>query len=278
MLCSRPLGAALLLWIALSCWPAGLSAAPRAELWPYWQQHNPTSGRRIDHTRWDGFLRRYLISDHPDRIHRLDYAAVSQQDRTRLRHYLADLAAVKVTRLNRPEQLAFWINFYNALTVQVVLDHYPVSSIRSIDISPGLFRRGPWDAKLVRIEGMHLSLNDIEHRILRPIWQDRRIHYALNCASLGCPNLPPQAFSAGNNEQLLEQGARAFVNHPRGVTFANGRLQLSSIYDWYQDDFGSSREELIQHLRHYAQPRLANSMNGYRGRIIFHYDWRLNAP
>ncbi len=143
MLCIRPILATLLLWTAIGCWPADLSAAPRAELWPYWQGHNAASGRRIDHTRWEVFLSRYLDTDHPSGIYRLRYEDVEEQDKTRLKKYLADLAAVRVTQLNRPEQLAFWVNLYNALTVQVVLDHYPVSSIRAIDISPGLFQRGP---------------------------------------------------------------------------------------------------------------------------------------
>lgn len=278
MLCVRPILAALLLWTAIGCWPADLSAAPRAELWPYWQSHNAANGRRIDHTRWEVFLRRYLDTDHPSGIYRLRYAAIEEQDITLLREYLADLATVRVTQLNRPEQLAFWVNLYNALTVQVVLDHYPVASIRAIDISPGLFRRGPWDAKLIRIEGLHLSLNDIEHRILRPIWQDARLHYVLNCASLGCPNLPPQPVTASNGKQLLEQSARRFVNHTRGVRFAAGRLTLSSIYDWYAEDFGKSREALMKHLQRYAQPNLAKRLNAYHGPIAYRYDWQLNAP
>jgi len=274
----RALWAALMLWTAAVSGASAVCAAPRAELWPYWQQHNPANWRRIDHTRWDSFLRRYLVTDDSSGIHRVRYAAVSLQDRALLKQYLADLAEVKVTHLDRPEQRAFWINLYNALTVKVILDHYPVTSIRDIDISPGLFQRGPWDAKLIRIEDLHLSLNDIEHRILRPIWRDARLHYALNCASLGCPNLATEPFSATNSEQLLEQAASTFINHQRGVRFDAGRLELSSIYKWYEDDFGTSRAELINHLRRYARPDLANSLKDYRGRIVYRYDWQLNAP
>lgn len=275
---SRVLCGAFLLWAVVWSWSSAADAAPRAELWPYWQQHNPSSSRRIDHTRWGSFLHRYLIIDHPSSIYRLGYAEVNNQDRVLLRQYLADLAAAKVTQLNRAEQRAFWINLYNALTVQVILDHYPVAGIRDIDISPGLFRRGPWDAKLVRIEGLHLSLNDIEHRILRPVWRDARLHYALNCASLGCPNLAAQPFTASNSEQLLELAARTFINHQRGVSFDGGQLHLSSIYDWYEDDFGTSRVDLINHLRRYARPALADRLKNYRGPISYRYDWQLNAP
>ena len=99
------------------------------------------------------------------------------------------LSGVAIGGYAPDEQRAFWINLYHALTVRVILSHYPVSGIREIDISPGLFARGPWDRKLIPVEGVELTLNDIEHRILRPIWRDPRVHYALNCASLGCPDL-----------------------------------------------------------------------------------------
>ena len=104
---------------------------------------------------------------------------------------------------SRDEQLAYWINLYNALTVKVILDHYPVKSILDIDISPGWFSIGPWGKKLVAVEGVEISLDDIEHRILRPIWRDPRIHYALNCAAVGCPNLLREAFTGATAEVLL---------------------------------------------------------------------------
>ncbi len=182
-----------------------------------------------------------------------------------------------ISTYNRQEQKAFWINLYNALTVKVILDHYPVNSIRDIDISPGWFSDGPWGAKLVIIEGEELSLDDIEHRILRPIWQDPRIHYAVNCASLGCLNLAPIAYTAHNIEELLDQGTWAYINHPQGVTFKNGKLQVSSIYQWFQEDFGGSREGVLQHLRSYAREQLAEQLQTYRGKLIYDYDWGLNA-
>ena len=123
-----------------------------------------------------------------------------------------------------------------------------------------------------------LSLNDIEHRILRPIYGDPRIHYAVNCASLGCPNLAGLAYTATNTESLLEAGARAYINHPRGVELANGRLRLSSIYKWFKVDFGGTDERLLVHLRKYAEPELARQLAAYDGRIRYDYDWDLNAP
>ena len=147
-----------------------------------------------------------------------------------------------VSSLNRGEQLAYWINFYNALTVQVILDHYPTDSILDIKISPGFFSIGPWDKKLVTVEGEELSLNDMEHRILRPIWRDPRIHYGVNCASIGCPNLLTTAYTADNVDGLLTENAVAYVNHPRGASLQNGALTVSSIYDWFEEDFGGNED------------------------------------
>ena len=208
--------------------------APQADLWPKWQKHDPASAHKIDHSAWDNWLKKYLVAPHPSGIHRVRYGSVTPEDRKALKNYLENLQKVDISTYNRAEQKAYWINLYNALTVDVVLSHYPVSSIRDIGISPGLFSRGPWDAKLLTVETETLSLNDIEHRILRPIWKDARVHYAVNCASLGCPNLQPAAYTGGNTESLLENGAREYINHSRGIANRNGKLQVSSIYDWFE--------------------------------------------
>jgi hypothetical protein len=160
--------------------------------------------------------------------------------------------------------------------MKVVLDHYPVRSIKMINLPPGLFSRGPWDAKLLTIEGEEVSLNDIEHRILRPIWKDPRVHYAVNCASLGCPNLIPTAFTAGNTELLLEKSAREFVNHPRGVSFPRNRLQISSIYFWFQEDFGSSEKGIIKHLKKYLSKKNLEQLEKVKKKIGHDYNWNLN--
>jgi hypothetical protein len=158
-----------------------------------------------------------------------------------------------------------------------VVSRFPVKSIRDINISPGFLTRGPWGAKLLTIEGEKLSLDDIEHRILRPIWKDNRVHYAVNCASLGCPNLKPVAYTGENADALLEQGAREFINHPRAVAVTNGKLRVSSIYVWFQEDFGGNAEGLMEHWRKYADGTLANKLQSYSGGLDHDYDWRLNA-
>lgn len=251
-------------------------AAPKADLWPRWQTHDPDSTLQVDHDGWDSFLSAYLVTDDPSGVHLVRYAEVTPDDRKALQGYLEQLQATPVSRLNRDEQMAYWINFYNALTVEVILEHYPVASIRRINISPGLFTRGPWDAPLAEVEGEPLTLNDIEHRILRPIWQDPRIHYAVNCASMGCPNLQPRVFSADNLEDMLDAAAREFINHPRGVHFDGRRLRLSSIFNWFSEDFGESDREVLEHLGDYAEPPLAEALRNYTGRFSYDYDWDLN--
>jgi hypothetical protein len=246
--------------------------APGKQLWPRWTANDPASTARIDHAPWTAFLQKYLV---PGVVNRLRYAAVTADDRQRLDTYLAGLAALPISRYRRGEQLAYWINLYNALTVQLVLRHYPLRSIRDIDISPGLLASGPWDRDLVGVEGQRLTLNDIEHRILRPIWNDPRLHYVLNCASLGCPNLPPRAFAGDAAGQLLDQAARDFVN-TRAVQVRDGRLVVSSIYAWFTEDFGGDEAGVLAHLRRYALPPLAARLAGFRKIGGDAYDWRLN--
>ena len=252
-------------------------AAPKAELWSRWQKHDPASRQKIDHNVWDGFLKKYLVAPYPSGINRVRYQAVGDEDRKALKGYLQMLQSLPISNYNRTEQKAYWINLYNALTVELIISRYPVASIRDINISPGLFVRGPWGAKLLTIEGEKLSLDDIEHRILRPIWKDNRVHYAVNCASLGCPNLQPASYTGDNMESLLEKGAREYVNHPRGVAVKSGKLVVSSIYVWFQEDFGGSAEGLMEHWRKYANGTLTEALTSYSGGLDHDYDWRLNG-
>jgi len=251
--------------------------APKAELWARWQKHDPANKQKIDHGAWDKFLKQFVVAPHPSGINRVRYQAVTAVDLKGLKSYLQSMQGLAISTYNIAEQKAFWINLYNALTVDVILSRFPVASIRDINISPGLFERGPWGAKLSTVEGEKLSLDDIEHRILRPIWKDNRIHYAVTCASLGCPNLQPVAYTAENTDKLLEQGAREFINHPRGVSIQKDRLQVSSIYVWFQGDFGRDAEDLMEHWQEYASPALAEALEKYSGGLNHDYDWRLNG-
>ena len=252
--------------------------APRSDPWPRWTAHDAAATAAIDHAPWDRFLESYVVSG-ADGVNRVAYARVGAADKRALADYIDGLAGVAIGAYNRRQQLAYWINLYNALTVKLVLDHYPVASVRDIDISPGWFSIGPWDKQLLAIEGVALSLNDIEHRILRPIWRYARIHYAVSCASIGCPSLQAEAFTAANAEALLTAAARDYVNHTRGARIEDGRLIVSSLYVWYAEDFGDGDADVIAHLRRYARPDLAAALAGIERIDDFTYDWRLNdAP
>ena len=251
-------------------------AAPKSDLWDRWTVHQPESSLAPDHQLWSDFLRDYLDTSNPDGIHRVDYDGVTSEDEEGLKKYLLRLQKIPVSRLSRIQQLPYWINLYNAFTVHLILEHYPLDSI--VDIRYGFFDFGPWDEKLLQIEDEEVSLNDIEHRILRPIWKDPRLHYALNCASLGCPNLQPESFHPGNVESLLNSGARDYINHPRGLRFENDDdLLLSKIYDWYADDFGDNEKELLQHLMRYANQSTKTRLESFDGDIDYEYDWDLNG-
>lgn len=263
-----------LLALILACATAA-AAAPKPELWPAFAVHDANSTTRIDHSPWDTFLAAY-VKPAPDGIHRVAYGAVDTEARLRLSVYLSDLQRTEVNKLNRAEQRAYWINFYNAATIKLVLDRYPLASILDIDISPGLFAKGPWGARRYKAIGENLSLDDMEHRILRPIWNDPRTHYAVNCASLGCPNLATRAYTAANMEALLDEGARAYVNHRRGARVENGKLIVSSIYEWFRSDFGGDDAGVIEHLKRYAAPELAAKLAGVREISDDGYDWSLN--
>ena len=249
--------------------------APSAKLWERWDRHDPASVGRIDHETWNRFLSRYVVAG-PEGATRLAYAKVSAEDRAALDSYLTNLGEQSIGNYPRDQQLAFWINLYNALTVQVVLDHYPVKSIRDIKISPGLLQVGPWGKKLITVEGTEISLGDIEHRILRPIWKDPRLHYALNCASIGCPNLDPAAYTAADLDDRLTAAAAAFVNSPRGVRVHEGRIRISRIYDWFHGDFGGTDAAVFEHILRYASPDLRAAMRSIGKINDVTYDWRLN--
>lgn len=249
------------------------AAAPASDLWAFWQPQPDPQSRSISHEPWQHLLDRYLY-DADDQIMRFDYQAVTADDRALLTSYLKTLTDLDPRRYPIDEQMAYWINLYNALTVQVVLDHPEKDSI--LRMGKGWFSVGPWDDKLVTVAGQSVTLNDIEHRILRPIWRDHRIHFAVNCASLGCPNLSANAFASSNLESMLASAQESFLNHPRAISFNDkGELVLSSIFKWYVGDFADDQPQLVEYLSRH-QPKLAPQLTGYAGPIRYQYDWSLN--
>ena len=241
----------------------------------YFKKSGINSQEKVDHQIFQNILDTYLDNTNSSGINRFDYKSVSIEDKKALKNYLKYLEEIKVTSLNKDEQMAYWINMYNALTINTILDKYPVDSIK--DIKSGVFTPGPWKLKLVEVENIELSLNEIEHSILRPIWRDKRIHYAVNCASIGCPNLSKSVYTAENLTQMLENAASDYINHPRGVRFENDKLFLSSIFNWYKDDFGS-KDELLKHLASYSLGSNKENLLNWKGSIKYGYDWDLNSP
>ena len=264
----------------LLCITAGCTSIERATLPDptlldtRWQAAATTDRFMVDHSQWDRFLARYVSTDAKG-INRLDYSAVTAQDRAALRAYLAHLQSVTVTALSRDRQLAYWINLYNAKTVDLVLDAYPVASI--LDIKDGLLPTGPWNREVVTVEGQTLSLNDIEHRIIRPVFNEPRIHYALNCAATACPNLAPKAWRAEGLDTDLSTAERAYVNDPRGLRIdPDGRLIASKIYAWFREDFGANDAEILARLQKSANPALRQQLSGRTRIDRYDYDWSLN--
>lgn len=239
----------------------------------HWELHNDNSIKTINHSAWENFLTNYIVIAGDN--HLVKYSKITSQDHQALKNYLTQLSNVPISQYNRNEQLAYWINLYNALTVNTILDHYPVKSIKDVHLS-GLFHEGPWDAKLIKVENTPLSLNDIEHHIIRPLWHDRRTHYALNCASMGCPNLLTTAFTAENLNRNLNIAALIFVNSPKGLMIENNQLKVSKIYVWYKEDFGGNDQEVINHLTKYATFKLKEKLNNFHQISGSFYNWSLN--
>ena len=250
--------------------------APDAQLLDErWQVSDDANEGVISHAAWDSFLKTHIRRD-ANGINRLPYDAVTPQARAQVKSYVQQMQAVMVSTFSSGEQLSYWINLYNAVTVDVVLDHYPIDSIRDINFG-NRFANGPWSEKLVKVEGVDLSLNDIEHGIIRPVFNEPRIHYAVNCAAAGCPNLQAQAFTAANLETMLTTAAREFVNNPRGVTITrDGKLIASSIYNWFAADFGGTEAAVIDHLRKHSNASLAIALADRTSIDDYAYDWTLN--
>ena len=172
---------------------ANFNTAPAANGDNVWAINDPYSQISIDHSIWDHFLTQYVITDSQG-LNRVKYGNVSVADRQLLSQYLSQLQSVDPRTLNKTEQLAYWLNLYNSKTVSIVLENYPTRSIRKIKTNFFDFV-GPFDDDVLTVIGKPLSLTNVESGILRPVWKDPRIHYALNCASYGCPNLNKRAWT-----------------------------------------------------------------------------------
>lgn len=241
----------------------------------------PVTAQAADTAAYDQLLARYVVAS-PDGVNRVRYAAwrMNTEDMRALNAYVASLEQDHPSRLARAERLAYWINLYNAVTLQIILENYPVRSIRDIrsrTFDPrGLI--GPWRTERVTVEGRRLTLDQIENTILRREFNEPRIHYAINCASIGCPNLEARAWRAETIDADLDEAARGYVNHARGVSVdPRGRVSASRIYQWFAADFGGGAAGVLTHVRRYASPELRARLANATSISDYAYDWSLNG-
>jgi hypothetical protein len=241
-------------------------------------KHTAGSTAKVDHAIWDRLLNAYVKPDSSN-LNRVAYTKWKAEGHKDLKTYLAALQQVDPSKLDRPEQFAFWANLYNARTIDIVLDKYPVKSIKDISLGGGLkalVAGGPWQAEVVKISGVGMSLDDIENKVMRAVFKDPRVHYSVNCSSFGCPNLLARAFTGATLENQLEAAAKAFINHPRGFAVDGGKVKASSIYTWFEADFGGSAAKVLEHARQYADPPLKQKLEGISTIASYDYNWSLN--
>ena len=250
------------------------TSGPKSELDPFWKLIDGADQDKLSHAEWQGVLDDYLVVESPG-ANRFDYEGLQVDKDPRLDRYINSLTSIDPRLLARDAQMAYWINLYNSLTVRLIRDNYPVPSITELGSS--LLSRGPWDDEIVSVAGRVLTLNDIEHRILRPVFEDYRIHFAVNCASIGCPDLSPLAFTADNLDRQLDSLARAFLSDPRGIELDREELRLSKIFQWFREDFGQNEREIIDTLAKYLDDGRAAQLRDFSGEIDYHYDWSLNS-
>jgi hypothetical protein len=229
------------------------------------------------HAAWDALLKRHVVVLDGGRASRLDYAGVARE-RPALKAYLDGLSAVSEAEFNawtREEQMAFLINSYNAFTVEKILMRYP--KLKSIWDFGRIFSN-PFRDAFFTLLGQPASLDTIEHDILRKRYRDARIHYATNCASIGCPMLREEAYVAARLGEQLEAQARRFLSDRSRNRVREGRLEVSRIYDWFREDF----EPLAGYFAPYAvlladDPAEQKRVFEGRAAISFlEYDWSLN--
>lgn len=209
----------------------------------------------VDHAAFDKLLETYV-----DAEGNVDYRGLKGRE-VELDTYLAQLAAVDPAPLSRDEQLAYYINAYNAATLSLIVDNYPVASITDLDGGE------PWDVERVELAGETYSLNQLENDVIRPHFEEPRIHFAVNCAAASCPPLRSGAFTGDRLEAQLEEQTRAFLTDPAYTSVDGGTAEVSKIFDWYGADF----DDVAAFIGDYRDDVNPNT------EITFgEYDWSLN--
>lgn len=220
-----------------------------------------------DYQIWAGLLKLHVSGGV------VDYEGF-QADESELNRFLQSMAQVHIASLDRNAQMALYINAYNAWTIKLILSKYP--DIKSIKDLGGIFTT-PWQKEFVRLGGQVMTLDDIEHNILRPRFRDPRVHFAVNCASKSCPPLLTRPYLPQHLDEQLNQVTSAFVNDPKQTFIKDRVLHLSSIFKWFAEDFNDDPAKFILV---YAKGGLKNELEDiYPGAKIIYldYDWSLNG-
>lgn len=232
---------------------------------PIKSQATPNHLQQPNYSLWAS-----ILDTHVNNQGRVNYA-ILKNNRSKLDNFVEQIKLIHTSQLNPIEQKAFWINAYNALTLQTVINNYPVSSIRHINF--GLV----WKLKKEVASGKY-SLEEIEHQILRPLG-DPRVHFALNCASIGCPKLPKKPFYPDTLDAQLEAEARRFMNDPEKVRLdkSTNTLYHSELLNWYEDDFLIVSPNKLSYITQYLNEDDRHYLQNHR--VILKkikYDWGLN--
>ena len=215
---------------------------------------------------YNAFLSKYVSS--VNGINLVAYDKVTPQDRASLQAYIQKLSAMDIEALPRDAEMATWFNLYNARTIELILENYPIKSIRKIS--------RPWKKDRLVVNGKKMSLDDIEHGTVRKKYKEPRVHYAFNCASIGCPNVKASAWEAETLEADLAQASRDFIASERGVSIQGNKVIASSIFKWYKGDFGGNEASLLAHFRQYATGSKKAVLDAARDIDKYDYDWDLN--
>jgi Protein of unknown function, DUF547 len=204
---------------------------------------------------------------------KVDYAGLKAEE-TKLDRYLKILEDVNPDKLSRNEQFAFYTNVYNAWTIKLILSGYPgVTSIKDL----GNLLKSPWKKKIVRIDGEVVTLDHIEHEILRPHYKDPRVHFAINCAAKSCPPLRPEPYSGNRLDRQLDDSTRSFINDPKSYRLEDNELYVSKIFKWFSEDFN---DDVFGFFLSYTTGDLKKELEAKSNRIkvkYLPYDWSLNT-
>jgi len=227
-----------------------------------------TAGGDSDlHKTWDTMLQKYVKNG------QVNYKGFAR-DVKQLDGYLEKLDKTDVSTFSREEKLAFWINAYNAYTVKLILNHYPVKSIRKIS--------RPWKQRIWKAAGKTLSLDDMEHKILRKELKEPRIHFAIVCASIGCPDLQGFAFTGDHVNKQLDRAATQFFASRKHFYFETDekkvKIFISKIFSWFGEDFGDNKEQKVNFILRFLEKPDAEKIKKAASIKIKYlgYDWNLN--